>query len=451
MNTQSLLGGTARGAVALFLLMSTAGAGVDRDVLELFHARGVSDPRSEADLLSELETYGDQAIPQLLELALWGVEGPTPEWVEGEDEPEAPTVIASEWWGGDPARITGTAAAGLAQCSERRVIRDLEKWLEDDRAPGEVLSAVRLLGEIRATSAVDLVLDLASLFSREQLRSHPVRRDFTTALSRLLVEDALSLQTIQNDVGDYNIDVLELLADAIERADEPDSLFLVVQLFGFDRRLDVRLIAVAGSIASRFPWRVQFDVKPFLRRQLDSHDIELREAAIHSLALMGDPESFTRFTELLSDVDPKIQRAASWALKSLTGNHLQRHREAWNNWYDAELERFAANMEACDRQLDDSRAAVALDAMRLLGQHKLFRHDVVTVIAEALRHPEPEIVVTACQTLQRLGSCEAVPFLADVLFERDEGVRNAACQALRALTGKTFSADPESWEQFVTP
>lgn len=450
MNQQSLRG-TALVAVALFLLSATTAGGVDREVLEVFHARGASDLRSQADLLSELESFGDKAIPGLLELALWGVEGPTPEWAEGDEQPEVGEVVASEWWGGDPGRIPAAAAAGLRQCSERRVVRGLLEWLEEDRAPGEVLSVVRLIGEIGATSAVDLVLDLASLFGRAQLRSHPVRRVFTTALGRLLDEDALSLQTIQDDVGDYNIDVLELLADALERADEPDSLFLVVQLFGFDRRLDVRLIAVAGSIASRYPWRVQFDIKPFLRRQLDSHDGALREAAVHSLAKLGDPESFPRFTELLDDNDPKIQRAASWALKELTGNHLQRHREAWNSWYDAELERFAVNLEACDRKLDDSRAAVALDAMRLLGQHKLFRHEVVTIIAEALRHPEPEIIVTACQTLARLESCEAVPHLVDVLFDRDEGVRQAACQALRALTGKTLPADPESWERFVSP
>lgn len=451
MTHDSKLGGAVRSAAALFLLTLPAAANADSDVLDVFRTRGTHDSRADTDLLLELEEHGDKAIPTLLRLSLLGLEGETPEWIEGEEQPELPVVHVQEWWGGDPDLITEVATRALMSCSERRVVRGIVEWLEEERAPGEVLSAVRVLGDIRATSGLDIILDLASLFDRTQMRSHPVRRGFLNALTKLLLEDPFALQAIQDQIGEYNLDVLGLLAESIERADQPDTLFVVVQLFGFDRRLDERLIAVAGSIASRYPWRVQFDVKPFLRQQLDSHEPKLREAAIHSLALLGDPESFMRFTELLNDTDPKIQRAASWALKSLTGNHLQRHRDAWNSWYDAELERFAANMEACDRQLDDSRAAVALDAMRLLGQHKLFRHEVVTVIVEALRHPEPEIVVTACQTLQRLGSCEAVPFLADVLFERDEGVRNAACQALRALTGKTFSADPESWEQFVTP
>ena len=166
-------------------------------------------------------------------------------------------------------------------------------------------------------------------------------------------------------------------------------------------------------------------------------------AEVHDLALLPG------LIELLDDGDPRVQRAATKALETMAHLPSLGDAQAWNAWFSGEHGWWESEGERLCGELTSPRAGEASEALRVLSQHPLYRHEAAQRISDSLTKQSRSTSLSACSVLATLGSRAALPGLVRALEEGHAQLRSSAWQTLRALTGKELRLDGRTWREAV--
>jgi HEAT repeat protein len=107
-------------------------------------------------------------------------------------------------------------------------------------------------------------------------------------------------------------------------------------------------------------------------------------------------------------------------------------------WWEEEAEALLVRIER-------GHGAEFTRAAREAMEHRLFRDRIAEAFAQALRRSNLEEVRLSCRALELLGSSTAVRGLVECLQSDSPAVREAAWQALRAITGDDLPMESDSW------
>jgi hypothetical protein len=189
----------------------------------------------------------------------------------------------------------------------------------------------------------------------------------------------------------------------------------------------------------------RLDPLPVVRRRLKARPAAARAAVATFLGDLGGLDAFATLLPLLEDEDATVRRAASAGLRSLSGVSLGDQPAPWVAWHAAER----AWLDGSDLtgRLEADDPVVISRALRELGRHRLVAGAVMASVADLLTHEVVGIRLLACAALRMLGRAEAALALVDALDDEDEGVRQAAWQALKQLSRERHPPDREAWSQ----
>jgi HEAT repeat protein len=224
---------------------------------------------------------------------------------------------------------------------------------------------------------------------------------------------------------------------------------LLHSFLGRDVELDLAIMPGLVDIQRRFPWRVHFDLLAPLRKRLEAKDERVRAASAVALGELRDRTAVHALVARLGDPDPIVARSAQWSLCQISGRSDLRTGDEWKRWLQAEQQWWKEQGPALVQRLrEDDRVGLA-DVLRTLALHPMAYGPAGEALIDALPNLAPERQATVCATLGQLSVSAAVPALIDLLFDGMPAARQAAWQALRAITGRDLPIEPRLWEEYA--
>ena len=319
-------------------------------------------------------------------------------------------------------RVLGAADAwlqGREGASERRAVLVAGRAVTDSRDLGRLvlLAEPKAGGELDESLARQFELNLRAMFQRDPSALPTVVATRSLVPTPLLAALARALGTSRDERA------LEGLALIWDR--DPELAPLVLAQI---RQLPApRDEATTEGFANR------------LRRALDRLDpgppVRI-QALVFALGQLEDWRSVELMVALLEHPDRGVRGAALWALQRISGFSFGSDAGHWREWCERELSWFQDRASQLMEHLGSGEAERASLALRELVGHRLFRHPLAAMLEGLLDSGDKNARVAACQALAQLGSQRAQRALAQRLEDRDVAVRDAAWQALVALTGR---------------
>ncbi len=403
--------------------------------------------------------------------------------VQGDDRACAPIIAALA----DPGENVRLAArSALQQIHTTQSVRLLEQAAADLKRPLVIrVQAINLLGDLRATEAIQALIRLLSdpdealrTASRAALESITLRhfgsarewldwwRQSSTLTREEMLQQLVALQADrnenlsreleklylkilddpknQNDAGTF----VEALTDCNVASVKKRAIKGLTPLRGPQVRaalvnaLTETDASVRQAAADALAAQADATVAPALLKALTDPETSVRAAAAHALGVLKAREAVTALMAMLSDTDVEAAVAAANALAELADPaaldkliSIVTASATPATLYDA-----AANALA---KIQDPRAVPIL--VKLLGSPKenvrwasadalggLGVADAVKPLAAvALKDENPQIREAALAALSKIGDPTALDTLVDALSDKEKRV---ADQALRSLT-----------------
>lgn len=277
---------------------------------------------------------------------------------------------------------------------------DLEHVLRLGRAQGQVSSRV-------ATSVRRAVVDLVD---RDPAVLEPVRFEFRQLPTELGVA----------------------VLGAVGGPETPAEFRLFEDALGY--REDLALVAL-GELGESRRATGEFarPVVELVRARLDDPAVNVRMQAANASGALEDRNAVESLIALLDDEHRGVAASAHTALTSIGGVRLPRARVAWERWHERELAWAARERDEAYADLTSANGHRRQLALKGVLEHRLYRHESVQRLAEALALDGAGVRGTAFHGLVALATPEAVEHLEGLLEDEDAGLRRAAEDALAKL------------------
>lgn len=108
------------------------------------------------------------------------------------------------------------------------------------------------------------------------------------------------------------------------------------------------------------------------------------------------------------------------------------------------------NGEAFKENEKDSRSSIRLRECAVFALGEIASEDAVKALCDSLKKEKPPALrKSICWVIKKQRLLSAVPTLIDLLEEGEEGVRGAALDALRSLTGRDYGTDADRWRELL--
>jgi len=241
----------------------------------------------------------------------------------------------------------------------------------------------------------------------------------------------------------------EVLCRALTASARPEAANVLGDCMGQSPELDSLVIDGLVELSLRYPWRVRIDVLSPLRARLESKDPAVRASSAEALGRFRDRAAISALIVHLADKDDGTARAALWSVRRIAGRADLQGAVDSQRWLDGEMRWWKEEGLTLLEDLDDPTPGALPERLRTLATHALGREQVIDALVAALPDYPNEAKVLACTTLAALEARDSVPALVELLFSDDEGVRKAAWDALRAVTGEKLPNEPRLWERYA--
>jgi HEAT repeat protein len=342
--------------------------------------------------------------------------------VQADDRACAPIIAALA----DPSEgVRQAARSALQQIHTPQSVRLLEQAADDLKRPLAIrVQAVNLLGDLRATEAIQALITLLSdpdeavrTVSRAALESITLRH-FSTARewldwwrqsSTLTREEMLQqLVALQNEHNQNQSRVLEKLY--LKILDDPknqnDAAAFIEALTQCDL-VSVKKRAIKGLTPLRGA-----PVRTALINALAETDASVRQAAADALAAQADAAAAPALLKAMNDADDSVRAAAAHALGVLKAKEA---------------------VPALTAMLSDPAVEVAVAAANALaGLADPAALDALINVVTASATPAP-LYDAAANALAKIQDPRAVPILVKLLESPKDSVRWASADALGGL------------------
>jgi HEAT repeat protein len=425
-------------AGALCLALAAAGPSEDglAAVRSVLLRNEATSPCREELLVRRLTALGPAAAPALFALH----SGDALDAFLGDSEADA--------WLCAPDRVGALAFEALVELPAVPV-RELLARATAARPEREVrVAALRVLGRQGSADGLELLLELLRA-SGDELLHRSVQDPAVEALGAVLKGDARALSLLEKGLAQQPLELQALACRAAVSSGRPDAVGLLTRRAGVAPALDLVVLDGLAELGSAQPWRLSESVPQLLRTCLERPDPELRAAAARALGRLGDAPSAPALIARLQDADPRVARAARWALEECTGERRAATFEDWQAWLEAEREWWRQEGRPRVEGLRAGDAAELTQVLRDALRHPFARLATAEALAELLPALEPGAQAVACATLAQLRAKSAVPALIELLSRGEPEVRDSAWKALCRLTGAELAPEPRVWEEFA--
>jgi HEAT repeat protein len=425
-------------ALLVFVLGGEAAADGLADVRAVLRSRGPLDERGAPELVGGLAALGVEAIPLLHGL------------VRGAEQGE---LVGAEWrpdeWRCSPEEIPELCARALERFPPKELLRHLEQALDESAGIEEQLVLLRLLGGAGVVEALPLLFECATKVGDPTLRRPRVAHALREAFARVLTEDPRAWAWLEARSREIDPAVAGALVDAIGATGRARGAGLLAAWFGAGRFDPARIADALAALEHARPWELEGTTLRTTALWWRSQDPAERTQAARLAGELGGLERVSELIAFLEDSEAPVRRTAHQALERLAGVPMRGDVEAWQAWHERELAWRERRWPVLLETLSAAKAGPAVEALRELGRHALYRGELARTLAANLARFPRSAALAACAELERLGSRHALPGLVAVLSDCDPKLRAAAWHALRSMTGMGLALAPELWQPVV--
>lgn len=306
-------------------------------------------------------------------------------------------------------------------------------------------ASLRVLGAVGTIHDLERALVLASMGLDDGGIPTVLEDTLEGALLGIFARHPRAIQELRGSLFHVPVLLQPAIVRAVEGAGSPEGLMLFTDMLDWSDGLEVTLLTGIASLAPLASLEEASEAADRVVGLVAEDDVRIALAAAHALGRLRVPESVPVLVEALDREDSTLQRMALTALRDIAGLSLPPSAPAWRTWYAMEIawreERSPGLVEA----LAASDAAAAIEAIRALSEHSLFRDRLALSLERALESASPEVRGFACDAAKRLGSRFAVPWLVAALDDPEAAVATRAFAALKAITGQDLPEDSAAW------
>jgi hypothetical protein len=276
----------------------------------------------------------------------------------------------------------------------------------------------------------------------------PVQLELERSLAAGLARDPACAVELGARIDELPPELLPAVARGIGCRLRPAGVPLLERLLGRSVELDQIVLAELAGADPRHRQELREQLAARLGAYLAHAEVRLRMQAALSLGRLHDFASVPRLIAMLDEQGAPAQ-AALHALQLLSGGSTRVEAGNWREWHRAEsawLEDVLPLIEPEVRAVNPRRPAAAL---RELERHAHLRDEIAPLVITALDHADPAVVTRACGLAARGGCDAALAALVRLLEQGDEGVRPAAHEALRSISGLDGPLDAAWWQAWL--
>ena len=353
-----------------------------------------------------------------------------PEFAYGsEDDPVDPRLVELR---------DGVLRESLTRLDRGVVVDHLARRAGGD-APLEVrLGAARLLGDSGHPRAADVLLQIASGIEPIHLERAYVRQAFEQPLANALAADPRADSALKGRVSRYGPQVRDMLLRAAVQADTSATRrFLCGRLTAGEEEQAVVLRAIAAAPPGAY--QVAPDQLGHVHMRLRSLEPGVARLAALALGKLEDREAIPDLIRMLDSEDALEAKAARDALRWISGCDLGSTAAAWQRWLLAEQGWWSGAAAEHLQGLHSGDRRTVHVALTELRRHPLYRHDLAPEVAQLLYETDEALAIAGCEALAALNSREALPALVESLALPDGDLRWAVISALQSMARR----DPE--------
>jgi len=387
------------------------------------------------EIVGELAGLGAEAVPTLLAFLTGEV------MLFEADQPAELGWAGSDWSSREDIVILDT----LALLPSKRVLDEVRRMVGDNADYGVRMVAMRVLARVTSAGAFDVWHHVVSGIEPVMLMRAGDGGPIEEALTSILARDRSAYRALVRSVPELEPPLWPTVARAVGNAGQEAGLEVLERLAGRTPETDAAVLAEVAVIAEGL-----YSVSPdrcysWIRPMLHADDQRTRSRAIATLVDLGDADSIPNFVDMLDDPARRVQRGARQALEQLSGRKLGQEPDAWDQWYTLQLRWLETEAVVLREKIDSHDPAEVVAAVGALSQRRVFREELVEMLANALGRKEAEIVAATCIALGQLGSKRAAPYLLDALRDPEDLVRDSAWRALKLLTDEDLPREYEVW------
>lgn len=436
----------------------------DNEVAQVLQLRRAPQALEDEQVLSRLVGLGPLHLEEVLDLLLAGADVVTQDAAEGqldgepEDQPEDEPVPESD--PGPGAFPVGDAIDESTQV-ERLLVETLQAWprttvvagllgrVHEESSSTLRLEVARVLGRLGGTDLLDPLLESLRHVDPVTLRGPRAQALVRGCLASVLATDQFAHSGLAVRLDDLDPGLLACLAAVLSRGGRTADVELLMALLGRNAELTSVTLAELAKLRMRSVVSATTlgaeRVMPFL----DGTDHRQRKLAILALGQLHYAGGAEKLIELLQDAIPGVARAALSSLQTLSGLHWRNDPERWKLWLADEQVWIEEQAPELGRVLASGHPTEAIQAVRELAQHTLFRDRVAQLLRAGLERDEIGVVRTTCTALCGLGSLSVARELVPLLSNQEQIVRDSACTALETLVGERLGSKPQAWNAWL--
>jgi hypothetical protein len=350
-----------------------------------------------------------------------------------------------------PDRFGLAAEAALGAMNPSVVVAGLKTHLVSDRSLAGRMAAARVLGRVASTEGLELALVLLRATSPEELGAPYVRQPLRDAIAAPLRAHSEALQKLESALAELDQPRLAVVIEALAEGERGDAAQLLIDLLRTDPELTSAILGALGTVTGRRPFEVEADIEGVLVRLLQDPDPAKRAGAARAAGEGAQAGVAWALIERLADESVEVRSAARSALRSLAEVDHGYDAGAWSFLVEREA-RFVEGdgLDTLIGEITGEDLAAAASALRQVGEHALLRAELGRRIGDALCGLSPQAARAAASALQNLGARTAIPGLVSLLAcTPDDGVRQAAGEALTTLSGADLTSEQTAWRAWL--
>lgn len=337
--------------------------------------------------------------------------------------------------------------AAMVARSRREVLTFLEGLAREPLELRERLEAHRLFSAVASGEHLRLLLRL-SLAAGQSMPAQELRASFAATLADVLRRDPLALEQIPGLFSESPPGLASSMIEGVAELPGARATQVLARLLGRVPGLDGLLL---GRLAQRGGSADLCDdfVLDGVRRYLRHSDPSLVATACRAVAVLGDDGAVEELIVLVERGEERVRVAAGEALGTLSGLAFGLDVERWSTWHREELRWWSERADSQLARVEGTRGQEFVRAVREVLEHRLHRNRIAESFVQVLGRRDPGEVLLACRALGELRSRVAVPALIECLERGEPALREAAWQALRAITGEDLPAEAASWARLA--
>ncbi len=292
--------------------------------------------------------------------------------------------------------------------------------------------AMSLLEGARQPEAVHVLIALGTAPDGSPA-PRAARERYAATLRRVLANDAHNVEALQAVLARVPAGLVTTTLDALDDQPPQAVLAVVAATLGRVTALDSLLLVYAVRHAGRAQPPFAAEVHERVRAYLSNADPGLRTLAAQACGALRDDEAVPDLIDLLDGSQPEARAAARQALVAITGLGFPESAEAWERWFQGELEWWRAGAPEALERLRSGQPSEASAALNELAAHRLYQGQLAHALGEMLPGLPEARALAVCGVLLHLRTPLAREALARGERHPSEAVRERAATALEAL------------------